>query len=210
MPAVTTLIAPGKRKRKEVHRDRIACGGVLIVVTPKRRTKKGGENEMKEISRSIVIERMSGWRAGIIVPVVLMAILAVSISPASAIVKPFTAVLTGGQEVPQNESEAFGVAFMTLDTIAKMLCYSITFNDLGSDETAAHFHGPAAPAQDADVIFAITPVPGKAKNGCVGPLSTQQVRQLNKGQLYINIHTVSFPGGEIRGQVLPVPANVKY
>ena len=165
---------------------------------------------MKEIFRSIRMRTKYGWSTAIVALVALMVTLAVAAAPADAIVKPFNAVLTGGQEVPQNVSESFGVAFVTFDTKTGMLCYSLTFNDLGSDEISAHFHGPAAPGQNAGVVFAITPVPGKVKNGCVGPLSKIQIRQLNKGQFYLNVHTVDFPGGEIRGQVLPVPANVKY
>lgn len=121
-------------------------------------------------------------------------------------VKPFTAILTGGQEVPQNDSNAFGVAFVTFEEDEKLLYYSITFTDanLAGTETAAHFHGPANPGENASVIFEITPVPGSPKNGSVGPLSQKQIRDLKKGLLYINIHTEAFPGGEIRGQVLPV------
>ena len=174
------------------------------------RTNEKRRNEMQEIIKSIRIRTKYGWRTAIVALFALMVSLTVAAAPADAIVKPFNAVLTGGQEVPQNVSEAFGVAFVTFDTITSMLCYSMTFNDLGSDESAAHFHGPAGPGQNADVVFAITPVPGQAKNNCVGPLSKIQIRQLNKGQLYINVHTVDIPTGEIRGQVLPVPANVKY
>jgi hypothetical protein len=182
-------------------------GEVQIGKITKRR-----RNKMQEIFRSIRMRTKAAPGSLFIVPVALMMmlILAASVSPVNAIEKPFTAVLTGGQEVPQNDSEAFGVVFVTFDTITKTLCYSITFNNLGSDETAAHFHGPAAPGQDAGVVFSITPVPGKSKNGCVGPLSTRQIRELDKGQWYINVHSVGFPEGEIRGQVLPIPANVKY
>lgn len=121
-------------------------------------------------------------------------------------VKPFTAILTGGQEVPQNESKAFGVAFVTFEQDEKLLFYSITFTDtnLIGSETAAHFHGPANPGENASVLFPITPVPGNPKNGSVGPLTRRQIRDLNKGLFYLNIHTDAFPGGEIRGQVLPV------
>jgi len=194
------------QKAKGGGKEQAQC----LWVKPNRKNKEKERKEMQETFRSIMIRTKFGWRAALIIPVVLAVILAFSAFPASAIERPFTAVLTGGQEVPQNNSEAFGVAFVTFDTITKMLCYSVTFNELGSDEQAAHFHGPAAPGENAGIIFAVIPVPGKVKNGCVGPLSTQQIRQLNKGQLYLNIHTVEFPGGEIRGQVLPVPANVKY
>lgn len=117
----------------------------------------------------------------------------------------FTAVLTGGQEVPENDSAAFGVAFMTFDNSSRMLSYSISFTDenLTGAETAAHFHGPAEPGENAAIIFDITPSPGNPKTGSVGPLNRRQQRHLRQGLLYINIHTDSFPDGEIRGQVLP-------
>jgi hypothetical protein len=34
---------------------------------------------------------------------------------------------------------------------------------------------------------------------------TQQLLDLNNGLWYFNIHSSSFGGGEIRGQILPVP-----
>ena len=68
---------------------------------------------------------------------------------------------------------------------------------------------------NADVQFPISPAPsalGSPKNDCVGPLSDDQEDDLKDGLFYINIHTskivdliqVGFPGGEIRGQVLPI------
>lgn len=125
----------------------------------------------------------------------------------------FTALLTGGQEVPDpdrpnNNSNAFGVAFMTLDEKTNMLCYSISFtNDkLVGTETAAHFHAPARPGENAPIVFDITPKVspiGSPKNGCVGPLRKKQRDLLKNGLFYINIHSGSFPLGEIRGQVIP-------
>jgi hypothetical protein len=40
-------------------------------------------------------------------------------------------------------------------------------------------------------------------NLIVGPLTPAQVADLMNGLSYINIHTSQFPGGEIRGQILP-------
>jgi len=174
------------------------------------KTMKGRRNEMKESFRPMMFRAGHGWIATLAIPILLVLIVGFTALSASAIERPFTAVLNGGQEDPPNDSESFGVAFMTFDTISKMLCYSITFSALSSDEVSAHFHGPAAPGESASVMFAITPVPGRVKNGCVGPFGTQQIRQLNAGQVYLNVHSVDFPSGEIRGQVLPVPANVKY
>lgn len=118
--------------------------------------------------------------------------------------KTFTAVLNGGQEVPANTSLAFGVGFFTFDRRTKLLCYSITFSAALDGETAAHFHGPARPGQSADILFPITPVPGRAKTGCVGPIVDARLRRaLLRGLFYVNIHSTSLPAGEIRGQVLP-------
>ncbi len=33
----------------------------------------------------------------------------------------------------------------------------------------------------------------------------QQLSDLENGLWYVNVHTSTFPGGEIRGQILPVP-----
>lgn len=151
--------------------------------------------------------------------VLIMSILVLTISIASLYahndkrrgddeLRVFTALLTGGQEVPENDSNAFGVAFLTFNEKTEELCYSITFTDekLVGTETAAHFHAPAVPGENAPVVFTITPDVsplGSPKNGCVGPLSNDQRKQLRKGLFYINIHSETFPGGEIRGQVIP-------
>jgi hypothetical protein len=41
--------------------------------------------------------------------------------------------------------------------------------------------------------------------GQLGFTIAQQVAQLNNEEWYFNIHTSTFGGGEIRGQILPVP-----
>jgi hypothetical protein len=125
-------------------------------------------------------------------------------------VKTFIAVINAGQEVPTTDSDALGVAHLTYDSKSKMLCFSITYNELenGEDEeTQAHFHGPAAAGQNAAVLFTISPGVaglGSPKSGCVGPLDKDQKKALQKGLIYINIHTNDHPNGEIRGQVLPI------
>lgn len=129
---------------------------------------------------------------------------------ADADVKTFIAVINAGQEVPATDSDALGVAHLTYDSKSKMLCFSISYNELenGEDEeTQAHFHGPAAAGQNASVLFGISPGVaglGSPKSGCVGPLEKDHKKALQKGLIYINIHTNDHPNGEIRGQVLPI------
>jgi hypothetical protein len=140
--------------------------------------------------------------------------LAISAPPVSAeTLVPFIALLNSGQENPPTGSNALGVAFMTFNDDTKELCYDISFTSLVSAERAAHFHAPAAPGENAGVVFDISPPPdgpspfGSPKTGCVGPLDKDQSMQLRAGLFYINIHSeppLGFPSGEIRGQVLPV------
>ena len=117
--------------------------------------------------------------------------------------KTFIALLNSGQEVPSNGSNAFGVAHLLFDRMDDLLCYSISYNALVGAELAAHFHGPASADMNAPVLFPI-PEAGSPKNGCVGPLTSKQRKDLEKGLFYINVHSMSEPGGEIRGQVLQI------
>jgi len=126
----------------------------------------------------------------------------------------FTSLLNGGQEVPETNSNAFGVVFMTLEQDVGILSYSITYTDdkLVGTETATHFHAPANPDETAPVVFTVSPDVsplGSPKNGSVGPLTKKQINDLKKGLFYLNIHSSAFPDGEIRGQVIPV-SKVRY
>lgn len=113
----------------------------------------------------------------------------------------FIALLNSGQEVPVGTSTAAGIAYMTFGSDDR-LCVSLTFGGLGSALAAAHVHGPAAPGVNAPVLF---PLPtSNPSNTCVGPLDTDQKRNLRRGLLYLNVHSANLPGGEIRGQIEPI------
>jgi hypothetical protein len=148
-------------------------------------------------------------------PIIGLLILVVSAVPVRAQTFTFTAVLNSGQEPPPNtnDSNAFGVAFVTFNTGTGELCFSISYRGLTSKETNAHFHAPNPPGLNAGVVVQLPthPTQGSPKNGCVTPvpeLTEQQRRELFQGLWYINIHTEKNTGGEIRGQVLPQSAPV--
>jgi hypothetical protein len=160
--------------------------------------------------------RLRMGKLSLAAPVAAALVLAAPVERASAdTLFAFTAMLQGAQEVPPNTSPSHGVAFLTYNKQQKLLCYSISFSPLSGTEVLAHFHGPAQPGENGGVLFDITgpdgPSPvGTSKWGCVGPLDKPQARDLAKGLWYINVHsTPDFPGGEIRGQVLPTGLQYK-
>ena len=122
---------------------------------------------------------------------------------AQTVIGPFP--IDGMQPVPPTGSPGTGTGTVTLQPDG-MLDFDIVFAGLLAPEIAAHFHGTAMPGQNAGVLF---PLPlGSPKLGSVGPLSAQQQVDLQSGLWYVNIHSSQFPGGEIRGQVVPEPATL--
>jgi hypothetical protein len=139
--------------------------------------------------------------------------LLVSLGAQAAIV-PWTATLDGAQEVPPNSGLATGSAFGTLDDISGLLSWNIVFDGLSGPATAMHFHGPAAPGINASVVVNVGAISG-LNSPSIGSATIvgTQMSQFLANSWYLNIHTVAFPGGEIRGQVItgtavPEPATL--
>ncbi len=110
--------------------------------------------------------------------------------------------LDGFQENPPVATTATGTGTATLYPLTNTLAWEISFSGLSSAQTAAHFHGPASPCQNAGIQVGLpngSPIRGSAV------LTVQQVTDLRLGRWYMNVHTTNFPGGEIRGRVAPVP-----
>jgi len=121
----------------------------------------------------------------------------------------YVANLSGTNEVPANASPATGIAFLVYDNVANTPTTNVSFSGLTAPLTATHIHGPAAVGVNAGVIhFLATTSPplglvsGSYNDTWSGLTATQQ-GWLTGGLLYVNLHTGNFPGGEIRGQILP-------
>jgi hypothetical protein len=149
-------------------------------------------------------------------PLVIGLIIIASVSLAQA--QSFTASLNGAQDGGGLRS---GTGYVTLTLTGTALSLSGSFSGLSTNMTAGHIHGPAAPGFNASVIYDLV-APGiltgvGTKSGTYSgtvnliPNPTgyttiaQQLTDLNSGLWYLNIHSVTFGGGEIRGQILPVP-----
>jgi hypothetical protein len=104
-----------------------------------------------------------------------------------------------------------GTGSMTgsIDTVTNQLSWNISWSGLSGTETVMHFHGPALPSQNAGVQLDFGAISGTSSpsNGSAA-ISDPQESDLLAGLWYINIHTTTFPGGEIRGQVVPEPGSL--
>jgi hypothetical protein len=122
-------------------------------------------------------------------------------SVGGAAIVNFSMTLQGSQEVPPNASPATGSGTAVLDTDTNTLNFNISFSGLTAPQTAAHFHGPAAPGVNAGVLFGL-PL-GSPINGTWN-MTDEHEGWILAGLVYVNVHTTAFPGGEIRGQVIEV------
>ena len=121
--------------------------------------------------------------------------------PASAATEHFSATLKGSEETPANTTTGTGKVDAVLDTGTRAFAYTVNYSGLTGPATAAHFHKGAAGVAGPPVL----PVPKEvvAHNPMKGhaQLTADQVKDLEAGLWYFNIHTAANPGGEIRGQV---------
>jgi len=120
---------------------------------------------------------------------------------ASAATIQYHTTMTGKSEVPPNATTGSGDVLATLDTNKKTLTYTMTYMGLTGPATAAHFHGPAAPGANAGVQIPIGMNPPSPSTGTV-TLTDAQMKDLQAGKWYTNVHTKANPGGEIRGQLM--------
>jgi hypothetical protein len=117
--------------------------------------------------------------------------------------KVFKATLNGASEVPPNNVTGNGTATATLNTATRQLTWDVTYSGLGSPAKAAGIHGPAEPGKDGPVVIRFhhfaSPINGS------GILTPPQVTNLEAGKYYVNIQTVKYSTGEIRGQLTLTP-----
>ncbi|MBB6611523.1 CHRD domain-containing protein [Pontibacter sp. Tf4] len=115
--------------------------------------------------------------------------------------------LSGNNEVPAVTSDGTGTFEGTYDDDTNILSYTVTWQ-LGNpdDETVGmHFHGPADPTESAGVaapIEGFTTESSGSYSASTAPLSAQQEADLKAGLWYINVHSTTYPNGELRGNLL--------
>jgi len=112
--------------------------------------------------------------------------------------------LTGAQAVPPNGSLATGSGEITIR--GDRMSVALRWTRASGPVTGAHLHGPALAGDDCPVVFSL--VPGKLPEGSASPLEAEfdvghvERDQLLAGRFTADLHTATYPGGEIRGQVV--------
>jgi len=131
----------------------------------------------------------------------------------------FTVTLDPAQDGNSSSLPGHGSGTLTLNTTLDTLTFNnITFSGLSAPSTASHIHGPAAQGVSVGVLYNLGSggfvTLGSTSGSFNGTLHLvtlgtytvpTQISDLESGLWYMNIHDQPFPGGEIRGQILPVP-----
>jgi hypothetical protein len=158
--------------------------------------------------------------------IVVAALVAVMLSPSPSRADfVYVADLDSTQQVPPVASPAQGIGIFTLNAAETQLTFTVNYAGLlGTAIAGAQFQDGAA-GTNGPVVRDLTStelngstVPAGTLSGVwtstdTLPLTPALVADLFAGNLYFNILTNSFPGGEIRGQivaasVVPEPASL--
>jgi hypothetical protein len=158
--------------------------------------------------------------------VVALATLAGVAASSQASVVTLTANLSGLNEVPPVSTPASGTAIVTIDTDTRAWTMNIAFSGLSAPVTVAHIHrapvgvnGPVIVGLDGMPLSGGRPTwnliaPGSTSLNTGGALNAPflfpaaELENLLRGNTYVNIHSQAFPGGEIRGNLIPTPGAV--
>jgi ABC-type sulfate transport system substrate-binding protein len=119
-------------------------------------------------------------------------------------VQCFVATLSGNEEVPVRATSATGSATFAFDPATRTIVYQVQHTVVNA--SAGHIH-QQAPGINGSIIVPFTLVGQGATGEAV--LTVGQAADLQAGNLYTNIHSPTFPGGEVRGQILR-PGHILY
>ena len=194
----------------------VSCGLILAVARPFA--------NFKRLYQGGIMKRLL---------LVVFAVLYASVARATPIT--FTATLSGLNENPATPSLGTGQATVILDAVAQTLQLNVTFSGLTSNTTAAHIHCCIAPPNNTGVATTVPAFPGfplgvtsgnysspvfdltqpliynpafVTAQGGLANAEAALIAGITNNMTYLNIHTVNFGGGEIRGFLTPAPSPV--
>jgi len=161
---------------------------------------------------------------------VLLALSSILSGGARAATVTYASGFSGGLEAPPSGSGGSGSLSLAYDASASTLTVMLDFSGLTGTTTAAHIHCCSGPGVNSGVAVALTGfVTGvtagtysslfdlsdqsiysssflSASGGTAAAAEMALATALASDQIYVNIHTTAFPGGEIRAD--PVASRV--
>lgn len=171
-----------------------------------------------------------------LLPPLLVTLLLGFAGAAHAATTTYTTTLSGAREVPPNSSPGTGTATVVIDDTANTMALNVSFYGLVGPTTAAHIHcctaepgaGNAGVAttlpyfagfpigvtsgsytMTLDLLSASTYNPAfvTANGGTLAMAEAALLAGLASDSAYFNIHSSTYPAGEIRGflSVAPIP-----
>lgn len=157
---------------------------------------------------------------------------------AQAHIEVYSVQLSGASEAPPNASAGTGTGTVTFDLDLMTMRLQTSFSGLSGTTAAAHIHCCTADAgignagvatqtpsfvgfplgvtsgnfdQTFDLSLASSYNPAfVSANGSIGGAMNTLLDGTAAGKAYLNIHTDTFGGGEIRGFLTPVPEPSSY
>jgi len=111
----------------------------------------------------------------------------------------FSATLRGAEAVPPAPSTASGAGLVTVDPDGRTLNASVVPS--GMIDTDAHIH-LGLPGTAGPVVIPLAKAAGTAVWTARVPLTEAQFAALRDGNYYFDVHSPSFPNGEIRGRIV--------
>ena len=144
----------------------------------------------------------------------------------------YSAALSGAAENPSNGSPGTGSATVGYDPIVHTLSVDVSFSGLVGPTTVSHIHCCVDPPFNVGVATSLPTFTGfpsgvtagtyshlfdltlassfnpsfvTANGGTVATAEAALADGLENGRAYLNIHTTTYPGGEIRGFLASVP-----
>jgi hypothetical protein len=110
--------------------------------------------------------------------------------------------LSGANEVPPTASTATGSFSGRINLGKSELCYVLTVSGLDSDAVGAHIHLGLAGTNGPVVIPLLTPDATDTVSECKTVSRSLLLAILQEPEnYYVNVHTQTYPGGAIRGQL---------
>ncbi|MGI5818275.1 MAG: CHRD domain-containing protein [Armatimonadota bacterium] len=141
----------------------------------------------------------------IVVVVLALLVSAIAVMAAPKPQSIFRAQLSGDAVVPPAETNSHGVALFKLSGDGELMYFKLIVANI-EDVVAAHIH-LGAPGVNGPVqvgLYTGGLIEGRFQGTLAEgsfPVSEELLEAIRAGETYVQVHTVAYPGGHIRGQI---------